>query len=297
MSYKNFSLIFIILLLVGCSDPVEEQRKILLPIAAEQIDTLNKKLQNKELGNVLIIHDYAKKLERINPEYSDVTRNFLEQIAPNGKDITEFKNRLNRVHTNPESFDSKEDALMEVNAIVAATNPEVYNDSLVDVVNTIAALSDGRLQKVQTSFSAHGAHNAPGSSLVGNPKYGSWEERNGNSVWMWFAAYMVFDRLSNRPYYYHNWYYNRPWSYHHDYGRRIYSSPSQARSDSQLRAKNDRKLKQYGKDTNRNMSSYQTKSNNNFRPSASTRNFTRNSSSFSGSHRSGSRSRGIFSGK
>ena len=74
---------------------------------------------------------------------------------------------------------------------------ENYNNSLIDMINALATISDGVLLKINGSTN--------GENLIGNPSYGRWTNHNGVSVWTWFAGYMLFKNIfATSPYYSYN---------------------------------------------------------------------------------------------
>lgn len=293
-------LVSVTLLITSCGDPVQERIEQMQPVIERQIDTLNKKLDKRELRNAIILDTYIKKMYDIKPELKELLDNLKTEIEPNNSRIKDYKDRLSVVKNNPKSLGRKEDVLSELTSLSSATNHEIYNDSLIDLINTTADLSDGKLQRLNVKRKKTDNANGPGSHLVGNSRYGRWQNRNGQSFWVWYGQYRLFsDLLWPRPYYYHSWYYDRPWSYHNDYGRNIYGSRSERQSHSKVASTNDRKVKEYGKKTGRSHSSYAKKSNSNFKPSSATKSATssRTKSKYGSSHRSSSRSRSRFGGK
>ena len=111
-----------------------------------QIDTLNKKLDKRELRNAIILDTYIKKTYDIKPELKELLDNLKTEIEPNNSRIKDYKDRLNVVKNNPKSLGRKEDVLSELTSLSSATNHEIYNDSLIDLINTTADLSDGKLK-------------------------------------------------------------------------------------------------------------------------------------------------------
>lgn len=275
--------------LAACSDPNQKRIEALTSIIERNISTLENQIRSKELRNIKILDQYVQKARQIKPEHRELIDILAVDATSENPNFKQFKERFQKVG----GLKSKEEKVAELTSLSNATDPQIYNEMLVDTINVIADLTDGQLPKLESS--GRGSEAGPGAHLVGNPAYGQWQSRNGQSFWVWYGAYRMFGDLWGRPYYYHSWYYNRPWSYYHDYGRGIYGGRSINRQYDSLRQSNDRQIKQYGQRTGRNPSSYAKRTNSRFTPSNAT---TRaQSSAFSASHRSGSRSGGRFGGK
>jgi len=275
--------------LVACSDPNQKRIEALTSIIEENIRTLESKIKSKDLRNIKILDQYIQKAHQIKPEHKELIDILTIDATVENPNFKQFKERFQKAS----SLNSKEEKVAELTSLSNATDSEIYNEMLIDTINVIADLTDGQLPKLESSSS--GSKTKPGSHLVGNPAYGSWGTQNGQSFWVWYGQYRLFSDLFFGPHYYHSWYYNRPWSYYHDYGRGIYGGRNINRQYDSLRQTNDRQLKQYGKRTGRNPSSYAKRANSRFIPSSST---TRaKSSAYSTSYRNSSRSGGIFSGK
>lgn len=300
-----------IFMLSGCFDREQEQINSFKPIVESRISSLQMKLKSGQIRNAVLLKAYASKLRGIKPDLTELCKAFELDAYPNGPAIKGFKERLQIVNFNPASFGSKKAIIEELKALGIAVHPEIYNNSLVDVINTLSELSEGALPKISEpkGKKQDEKNNGSGSRLVGNPTYGNWQTSNGQSFWVWYGQYSMFRSLWGRPYYYHSWYYNRPWSYYNDHGRSMYSSRSQRTRNSSLKTTNQRKLKEYGAKSGRNYSTYSaTKANSKFKPATSsssrrsnssyqTKTSSRNSSPYSASHRTGTRSRSSFGGK
>ncbi|MCK4841733.1 MAG: hypothetical protein KAT04_07595, partial [Methylococcales bacterium] len=112
----------------------------------------------------------------------------------------------------------------------------VFNDALIDLVNTMAELSDGQLDTVSIpkdsqAANARGEVITPGSYLVGNPGYGEYRQDNsGRSFWHWYGQYAFFRSMfgggyyNRSPIYYNDWNRRSHYSYYNDYGRQSYGS-------------------------------------------------------------------------
>ena len=84
---------------------------------------------------------------------------------------------------------------MEVNENFFILNEENLDMAIVSVD------ADGTISKLASP---------PGyRNIVGNKRYGRWEQRNGNRTWVFFAHYMFYRHMFGygmRPIYYNNYY-------------------------------------------------------------------------------------------
>jgi len=291
--------------LSGCSDSTTEKIKAMQIIVKRQMDDLSTKLEHRQLKNAILLDSYISQLQVSKPE----TREFLgilkQEIEAKGSSMKAFRERFDTANRQYEQGANKDVLLDEYYALTQATNPAIFNDSLIDQINVVADLSEGILPRINAPpRNARDENQIPGSQLIGNPKYGNWQSRsNGTSFWVWYGQYRLLSSLFYRPVYYHGWYNNRSWSYYNDYGRDIYSSRAQRNSLSNVHQGSQRQLKQYGAKSGARTSSYAkssspTRTNSQFTPSGATKQASsRRASSYSGSHRSGSRSRGSYGGK
>jgi len=303
--------------LTSSEDEVLEIRTELTKTVDRQLAHLNGLLADGTLKNAALLNQYARIVKDSKPELSELVTELAKDAKPNNPRIAQYQERLSK--TRSQNAYDHEVVIEELDKLKNATNSEIYNDSLLDLVNTIAQLSDGKLAPLSEPQSSltrdQQEDNGPGSRLVGNPNYGHWNSHNGNSFWVWYGQYRLFsDLLWPRPYMYNRWHYNRPWSYYNDYGRGFYSSRSQRQSFNNTQTRNTQTLKDYGRKSGRSYSSYSSaKKNTSFNPSQSTASasnrqkssYSRSSgssgsrklSSYSGSHRTGTRSSGRFGSK
>ena len=249
--------------------------------------TLKDKLQNKELRNYKILLEYQRYLLDKKPEISSIVNVLVDDVKPTGSVISNYEERLDATQQDlPSDIDKLQNILEETQKLESATDFNIYNDSLIDVVNTLAEMSDGTLPKIGQDN--NNATTQVGSSLVGNPQYGSWQtSSSGTSFWAWYGMYSMFSNIfSPSPFLYHNWYYNRPFSYYNDYGRNMYASKKDITRHSKVKSRNELFTRKYGKQTGRNYSAYQNKTSNSV---SRTSNRVRNKSSYSINNRSSSK--------
>lgn len=282
-----------LLLVVACGDSTQDQINHHKPIVVKNFQTLESKINNKKLRNILILEQYAIQAKKIKPDLTDLINILSQDATIQNPNLLSFKKRLQ----NLENLPTLQDQLNEVLALKKATNPEIYNETLIDTINVISGLTDGQLPSFDSNVSKNNGTD-PGAYLVGNPSYGYWNNSSSNNFWVWYGGYRMLGDLFGGPHYYHRWHNYRPWSYYHDYGRDIYGGYRTNREYSDLRTKNDRAIKQYARKTGRNVSSYgNRRTNSRFVPSRVTQT-TRTSSSYTSTQRNSfSRSRGFFGGK
>ncbi|MCK5295712.1 MAG: hypothetical protein KAJ75_02370, partial [Alphaproteobacteria bacterium] len=215
----------VLMFLASCGDSSQAKIDAYVGIIERQIERLNSSLNEGNIQNAAILKTYADSLKLIKPDMAELIENLKRDAEPNCPAILRFKEQLEDVKSGANAV-TKQETLEDLAALATATETEIYNDSLVDTINVLADLSEGALPRRSAPEKTSDEQGGAGSQLVGNSRYGRWENRGGQSMWVWFAAYSMFNRPYYRPYYYHSWHYHRPWSYHHDYGRSIYSTRS-----------------------------------------------------------------------
>lgn len=310
MFIRNLMIGFVSLFLLTACDPMTEKIKTEIVVATENIDLLKSKFDNGELPNALILKTYIQKTKATNPDFMDVLNGFVVQATSKNTGIVELEKRVASVE--PNVVDGKWDeeiALAELYNIRQAANVDVFNKSLIDEINTVAALSNGALSSLD--ISDEDAKAEPGKNLIGNPKYGQWQSSSNGSFWVWFATYSYFSNRYNRSYY-HGWYYNRPWSYGYDNYYNNYGSRGWKSNETSVMDKNYTKVREYGKNNNRKPTAYSSRNNSKVKAApagkgqalSSVRKSTaqygttaRKSSPYSSSSRSGSRSSSSRGGK
>ena len=203
-----------------------------------QFDDLKTKLDGNQLRNAVIARDYAGKLITLKPEMAAIVATLRTDTTSNGVMYQSLFKRLNKINLIPKSENEYRQASSELLSLEAGSDPIVFNESLIDIVNTLADLSDGQLPRINIPKSSSTEQTTPGSYLVGNSNYGSWQKDNsGSSFWQFYGQYALFRDLMSPSYGYRggpiyrdNWYDRPRHSYHHDYGRSTYGTTSQQRS-------------------------------------------------------------------
>ena len=296
ISIKLLLLLSMLFSLAACSgDPDAMRIKDYTDHTTVQLNNLTKALKNGEISNATILKIYASKLKAQKPEFAELSAQFSQMATADNPTINDFKRRLKLVREQPSSVGDQQAVIQELAALLSGTKKEMYGDSLLDVINTIADLSDGTLPRLQTPAKAKDELAA--SQLVGNPQYGHWQQDSGGqSFWAWYGQYaLISSLLGGNRYGYNSWSYNRGWSHYNDYGRSRYSSSSQRSKYDSIQKKNAPGLKQYGKRTGRTQSSYSsTRSNSKYASTLKSRATTaaktsRYKSSYGGSSSSNSR--------
>lgn len=248
-------MVFLLMICVqGCSNQYEEAIQQTHSATKSRLANLGRKIESRQLSNVLLIRTYASKLGALNPDLREVTDLLGQDASTDGPMYSSLLDRLNRVNLKPDNKAEFAPAFQELDSIYAASDPAIYNDSLLDVVNTLADLSEGSLPRVNIPKGAETASvqggQVPGSYLVGNPNYGQWSrDSSGGSFWEWYGKYALFSSIFRGfgggyyggPIGYDSWYGRNRYSYYHDYGRSTYGSWSDRRSWDSGRSSLERK--------------------------------------------------------
>ena len=229
--------LFVALLLQGCSNEYANNLQQNKTQVEMQMSNLGKQLDSNQLANARLITAYADKLTASKPELESVAKLMAKDATTEGALYQGLKKRLAQV---PNTVNNKHEyvpAHQELQSLLAATDPVIFNDSLLDVVNTLADLSDGELPRISIPRDADvanvkGSGEVAGSYLVGNPAYGEWKtDSSGRSFWEYYGMFRLFSDLftgpgyHRGPIYYDDWTRGRPrYSYHRDYGRSTYGS-------------------------------------------------------------------------
>jgi len=305
--------LFVLLSLCACTSKESSLRELYdfeFRNTQVALKDLERGLRNKDIHNARTLEAYAKQLRKLKPEYASLIRSIEKNAHADGPMYQSLVRRLDDLQKRPgDDIPSLERNLAELSNIDIAAQHAVFNDALSDSVNVLSDLSDGKLPRVQSSSRqaqrrlTGAAYAAPGTQFIGNPQYGRWEEgADGDLLWVWFAAYILFDDILDlddaferkRHYRYSRWSSRRPYSYYHDYGRYHYSSPKQINRQVQNENRVAKSFQQKGK---RFKSPYAKKSAGGGRLSAASKSTSssksssksfRSSSSFSSSSRSSS---------
>lgn len=228
----------VLLFLSGCSDPEFEKASISIKTAEVDLISLASSLDSSSqsaivtLPNLKYLKQYANVVRKISPDMSAIIATLEAEGTVAGGSYTFLSQRLEKAQQTFETSGKKSrDAAIfvsqEATAISVAAKPDVFNDSLVDVINVLADMSGGKLPKLKFGETADKTM-PPTQHLVGNSRYGSWNNSSGSSLWVWYGQYRLFsDVLGWRSGYRYNqndWYRNRSASYHGDVGRHYYGT-------------------------------------------------------------------------
>ncbi|GHF85201.1 hypothetical protein [Thalassotalea marina] len=256
MQYAKSLLFAILLILVGCSDPVEDQIKQQIPVTEQRITQLATALEQGNVRNAVLLKEYANQLLANKPELKPLIDEFLKDSTTKGPMYTALEQRLSTVKTQPQMFASSQARFNELVNIYQAADPVLYSDALSDPLNVLADMSDGKLPRVNAlskdqSIAANKAQDfGIGEQLIGNPNYGSWQtDSSGMSFWAWYGVFSLMDDIfdiKRKRTYYHQWGKGRNYSYYHDYGRTRYSSPSQLNKQTQLETRTKKSFESKG---------------------------------------------------
>lgn len=240
MHHGRHSILFVIALLMlqACSgNRYEEDIEKKLESLAPRLETLKSQLDSKRLINAEIVKVYAEKLIQQDPAMSSVADRLKQDSTSQGTLYQNLVRRTKNLNRAPKTEQEYGLAIEEFQSIYAGSDPVVFNDALLDLVNTLADLSQGKLARVNIPSESSGAQGTnsrvPGSYLVGNPSYGNWRtDSRGGSFWEWYGKYAMFRSVlgfagygfHRGPIYYGSWYSRPHYSYYHDYGRNSYGS-------------------------------------------------------------------------
>jgi len=229
-------LVITILLLGGCKNKHAEQIQQEYSQVELNLVDLESQLYNKRLTNAKIVDIYAQQLTELKPQFRSVAEAMSKDASEKGSLYKGLLQRLQKVNRKPENKQQFQVAHQSLVSIDMAADPVVFNDALIDLINTMAELSGGQLDTVsipQGSQAANvrGEQITPGSYLVGNPSYGEYRrDSSGGSFWQWYGQYAFFSRLTgggmfnHSPIYYDSWNRQPRYSYYNDYGRNSYGS-------------------------------------------------------------------------
>ncbi|MBT3309642.1 MAG: hypothetical protein HOL04_01400 [Gammaproteobacteria bacterium] len=226
-----------LLLLQGCSNPYAEQVKPEVERVKNRIEQLGKLLDERSptMPNLLIVKKYADILTTQKADFADLAQSLSLSATTQGAQYNGLRSRLAEVPLEPENESQFHQASIELQSLSAASDPLLFNDSLLDVINTMADLSDGQLARISIPDDAEAATlnggKVAGSYLVGNPGYGSWQrDSSGTSFWQFYGMYRMFGDLFRGPGYYggrigyDSWNARSRNSYYRDYGSDAYGS-------------------------------------------------------------------------
>ena len=219
-------------MLAGCGENHSELVRRQHAQVTEWVRNLGAALDRGLIRNANVIKRYAEFVRRDRPEVAALVAELAREGTTAGLAYSSLTGRLGRVDLDPAGESEADQSLEELLRIEAAADIDVFNDSLIDVANVLADLSQGRLPRLHIPSSAPRAETGPGSHLVGNPRYGEWRESSGgSSFWAFYGQYALMRDLffTPRAYSYGDWYPRRGWSYYGDVGRHYYGGRADSR--------------------------------------------------------------------
>ncbi len=239
-------LISFLFVLSACSDPEFDTASLAVQKATKDVAQLEKYLQADagknikdaaafDLPNVKYLRQYADILRRSNPEMTDLIATLEAEGTVKGGNFSLIRRRLDQVEVRfaEEAKKSRASAVevgVEASSISGAADVQVFNDSLVDVVNVLADMSKGKLPKLAFAETKD-ISMPPTQHLVGNPAYGQW---SSGGFWQWYGQYRLFSDVlgwgSGYRYNQDRWYRSRSASYYGDVGRHYYGTDRNNRS-------------------------------------------------------------------
>lgn len=259
---------------------------------SNNINNLKFSLAGEELVNAIIARDYADRLARSSPQLANIAQILKKDTTADGAAFQNLLKRSQAVNLNPETEQAYRTATTEVFKLITLSDPIIFNESLIDIVNTLADLSNGSLPRINIPKTTSATETPPGSYLVGNSNYGNWQQNSsGSSFWVWYGQYALFRDLLGRggSIGMGRWYNQPRNSYNHDFGRNSYGSTAEQKKWNN----NANKLKSRGIKVAKNKKDYRSttaiKRSSTYQQMASRNYGSKTSSSFSSSS-SGKRS-------
>jgi len=221
----SLGLLLIVTLLSACGNRFEEQLREAHKNAQLNLTYLKDQLDARELSNAILLDKYANTLIRQKPDYADIATLLKKEATPQGKAYTTLNQRLVSVNLTPTNTEAASSNLQELQLINSAADVHEFNNSLADVVNTLASLSDGELAVINVPASQRTSAQQA-NALVGNPAYGNWTQgSSGQSFWAWYGMYSMFNNVLGMNRYNYNSWSSRPhYSYYGNYGRNRWGS-------------------------------------------------------------------------
>ncbi len=226
-------------LLSGCSNRFEEQLRENHKVVSSSLSYLKEQLDSRQLTNSLLINKYASALMQQKPDYADIASLLKQEATSQGKAYNALTKRLSTVNLVPDSREEAAGALRELQLINSAADLYEFNNSLSDVVNTLASLSDGQLAVINVPASQRASAQQT-NALVGNPAYGNWRQNSsGTSVWAWYGMYSMFSNVFGMNRYSYGGWASRPhYSYYGNYGRNRWGSSGDVNRNYNLSRRN-----------------------------------------------------------
>jgi len=232
-----------------------------------RFDVLKNKLDSGQISNFNKLNNYLFYIKDNNIDDNGMVQLLIDDFSSSGSIIQSYEDKAKKLETifrDYSFFDmfskimNKKEGSIHINDIndfFEQTSlfllPEVYNDYMSDAVNTVKNFMDNN-----SGNDFQKASYKTGEHLVGNTRYGYWENVNGNSVWQWYTKYLIFKSFFNTPYNYNYWYYNSPQTYYRNHYINNLSSKKERDSYLSTQSYNYRKTESYGKSYNKRYENY-----------------------------------------
>jgi len=164
-----------------------------------------------QLPNALLLLKYRDAVVKLNPEFAEVANLVAKEATPNATAIANKEKELKEITISYAAGDKNQKSAMMQKSLEKAlrikTFASDYNNILIDSVNVVAGLSNGKLAKIEQPTRDASTVDKPMSEYVGNPNYGHWkQDSSGNSTWQWIAMYAMFSNMNHQPYYRSSYY-------------------------------------------------------------------------------------------
>lgn len=246
------TVMIVALTLSACGDERPEQIAKYQQLTQQRLELLSTSLDGDQLRNANLLKQYTSILAKRQPDLAPLLNELAKDAGTDGPMFQSLTRRYKDL-SNSANFVDLDQQLAEAQNVYQAADTSLYNDMLSDPVNVVADMSQGQLARVnaisrEAEALANGTDGTePGSQLVGNPAYGSWQTgSNGTSFWAWYGMYAMFSNFT-RPIYYDNWSSRRGYSYYNDVGRYRYTSPKQATSQAKTFEQTKKRFDSQGK--------------------------------------------------
>ncbi|WP_094751804.1 hypothetical protein [Psychromonas sp. CD1] len=254
MKIKLLLIFFLSFVLGACTDGRQERLSTNIQSSEYLLQVLSSDLENNHIRNALLLREYANILAQKRPELKSLLTQLSQDSTTRGTLYSGLVQRLKTLKEQPTAIGDIEAQLFESESLMAASDPNLFNDALSDPVNVIADMSEGTLARVNAvsqslSLQANQAEdNGAGSQLVGNPGYGQWQTNSsGMSFWQWYGMYAMFSALAPNPIRYDRWSSRRDYSYYNDVGRNRYTSPNNVKKQDNLAKKTQKQFSGQGR--------------------------------------------------
>ncbi|TKB47194.1 hypothetical protein [Thalassotalea mangrovi] len=226
------SIIISLCLLGACSDSIEDQINVQLPLTEQKLAELKQALSDGEVENAVLIQQYANKLLTLNPKLEQPVAVLIRNAGSEGQLYKRLYERLQTVSFQSDLFVSEELRYQELLNIYQAADPILFSDALSDPLNVLADLSQGQLQRVNAETKSltlqknQAEDFGAAALLIAHPAFGTWQTNSENEVtWQWFNRTKPLSTLLKRSSVdYEEWAKYRDYSFYADIGRSRYSS-------------------------------------------------------------------------